>query len=147
MKSKKKKKSKKVRLRSGSKTLVIGESSVRITGSINLSLLNAFKEKLIELEITQSEGIRRAISRFCQYSIPKYRVRPVATKQKPKPKDKAQGLIRCERNGKQGYKFGEDGYCYTYKDGDTLAEKLAIDLALEQGRLLTDNDEGSNCYG
>ncbi len=39
----------------------------------------------------------------------------------------------CRLNGKPGYKWGEQGHCYTYIPGDKQAQQRARNQAEEQG--------------
>lgn len=40
----------------------------------------------------------------------------------------------CTKEGKRGYKWGEQGFCYTYTMGDVKSERAAYEKALKQGR-------------
>ena len=40
---------------------------------------------------------------------------------------------RCSENGKPGYKFGDPGKCYTYKEGNEESRKTAKGKAHAQG--------------
>lgn len=42
----------------------------------------------------------------------------------------------CQSDGKPGYKYGDSGHCYTYKEGDMRSEKEAWDKAVAQGRAI-----------
>jgi len=44
--------------------------------------------------------------------------------------------MSCQRNNKPGFKYGEDGHCYTYKEGDEASRKRAIAKAQKQGRAI-----------
>lgn len=46
---------------------------------------------------------------------------------------------RCEKDGKPGYKWGQEGFCYTYTPGDDRSELRARDKAEEQGRAIEAN--------
>ena len=48
-------------------------------------------------------------------------------------------IMRCQRNGKPGYKWGESGYCYTYTPGDERSREEARRKAMEQGRAIEAN--------
>ncbi len=39
----------------------------------------------------------------------------------------------CSKDGKPGYKYGENGFCYTYPAGDEAARKEAKQKAVMQG--------------
>lgn len=43
---------------------------------------------------------------------------------------------RCRRDGKPGYRWGEEGKCYIYPPGDEEARKRARQKAAEQGRAI-----------
>ena len=43
---------------------------------------------------------------------------------------------QCTRNGKPGYKWGEQGYCYTYTPGSDRSKRRAKQKATEQGRAI-----------
>jgi len=40
---------------------------------------------------------------------------------------------RCSENGKSGWRWGEQGKCYTYTSGDKASEKAAKLKAIRQG--------------
>jgi len=40
---------------------------------------------------------------------------------------------RCQKNGKPGYKWGDEGFCYTYTPGDARSLERAKKKAAEQG--------------
>lgn len=40
----------------------------------------------------------------------------------------------CASKGKPGYKWGEQGKCYTYTAGDAVSRQRAWSLAARQGR-------------
>jgi hypothetical protein len=40
---------------------------------------------------------------------------------------------RCQKNNKPGFKWGDEGYCYTYTPGDEESRKRARENALKQG--------------
>jgi len=42
----------------------------------------------------------------------------------------------CQVKGKPGYKFGENGTCYTYTSGDAASRKRAQARADKQGRAI-----------
>lgn len=42
-------------------------------------------------------------------------------------------LMRCEEDGKPGYKWGENGKCYTYTPGNEQSRKAAKRKAILQG--------------
>ena len=71
--TKRKKKSRRLKVRAGSKTLIIGEKTERITGSCNISLLQAFQDYIDDIGISRSEGIRLALAGLIKYKLPKYR--------------------------------------------------------------------------
>jgi len=39
-------------------------------------------------------------------------------------------VVRCQADGKPGYKWGSSGHCYTYEAGDRAASKQAFTMAL-----------------
>ena len=42
-------------------------------------------------------------------------------------------LVRCQEDGKPGWKFGESGKCYTYTENDKSSEATAKLKAAKQG--------------
>ena len=42
-------------------------------------------------------------------------------------------VIRCSKNKKPGYKYGESGFCYTYTAGSERSRKRAKQKAHLQG--------------
>jgi len=42
-------------------------------------------------------------------------------------------LKRCQQNNKQGWKWGDEGKCYTYNPNSEASEKRAKSLAVKQG--------------
>lgn len=44
--------------------------------------------------------------------------------------------VRCQRNGKNGWKWGGSGFCYTFTEGDKGSEQRAKDKADRQGRAI-----------
>lgn len=44
--------------------------------------------------------------------------------------------VRCRRGGKPGFKYGDEGVCYTYTEGDDESKKLAKKKARTQGALV-----------
>ena len=46
-------------------------------------------------------------------------------------------IMSCTKNGKPGFKFGTEGYCYTYSD--EASRKRAIEKAKKQGRAIKRN--------
>ncbi len=49
---------------------------------------------------------------------------------------------RCQRDGKPGYKWGDEGKCYTYTPGDDSSREQAKNKALEQGQAKTGRGTG-----
>jgi len=45
----------------------------------------------------------------------------------------------CKSNGKPGYKWGDEGKCYTYTPDDEQSRKRAHDKAAKQGRAIQVN--------
>lgn len=45
-------------------------------------------------------------------------------------------IMRCQKNGKPGFKWGERGTCYTYTPGDKAGRERAREKALVQGRAI-----------
>lgn len=41
-------------------------------------------------------------------------------------------IKRCTSNGKPGYKWGDQGKCYTYTKGDEKSRKAAKEKAIKQ---------------
>lgn len=42
-------------------------------------------------------------------------------------------IQNCTKDSDPGYKYGEDGYCYTYNPGDEESRKAAKQKAIMQG--------------
>ena len=40
---------------------------------------------------------------------------------------------KCKKNGKPGYRWGDEGFCYTYSAGDEASRKKAKQRAYLQG--------------
>ena len=45
----------------------------------------------------------------------------------------------CQENGKPGFKWGDQGKCYTYTPGNEVSKKRAHDKAIKQGRAIQVN--------
>jgi hypothetical protein len=45
-------------------------------------------------------------------------------------------IQKCQRNDKPGYKWGEEGKCYTYEPGDEASRERAYQKALQQARAI-----------
>lgn len=45
-------------------------------------------------------------------------------------------VMSCQSGGRPGYKYGDAGYCYTFRNGDLKGEKDAYDKAVSQGRAI-----------
>ena len=45
---------------------------------------------------------------------------------------------QCSRDGKPGYKWGDEGYCYTYNEGNESQKKRAKNDAILQGYAIGD---------
>lgn len=45
-------------------------------------------------------------------------------------------VMDCESEGKPGFKFGEEGHCYTFTPGDEASRERARERAEEQGRAI-----------
>lgn len=45
-------------------------------------------------------------------------------------------LKRCYKNGRPGYKWGDEGKCYTYKPGDKASRERAKEKARKQGKAI-----------
>lgn len=43
---------------------------------------------------------------------------------------------KCRKNGKPGYKWGDEGKCYTYTPGNKKSRERAEERAEEQGRAI-----------
>lgn len=50
-------------------------------------------------------------------------------------------LKRCQRIGKTGYKWGDEGKCYVYKAGDKTSRERAKRKAESQGRAIEEDYE------
>jgi hypothetical protein len=48
-------------------------------------------------------------------------------------------ILACQKDGKDGWKFGDDGECYPYNKGDIASEKAAWDKAVAQGKAIEAN--------
>jgi len=48
-------------------------------------------------------------------------------------------VMRCQKNGKPGFKWGKNGKCYTYTPGDAASRERAKKKALAQGRAIKAN--------
>lgn len=46
----------------------------------------------------------------------------------------------CRKDGKPGYKWGDEGKCYTYTSGDEESRKRAKEKADAQGRAIHANE-------
>ena len=53
-------------------------------------------------------------------------------------------LMGCKKGGKSGYKFGEDGFCYTYEAGNEKSRRNAFAKAMKQGRAIKTNQTKDN---
>lgn len=45
-------------------------------------------------------------------------------------------VMPCRKDGKPGYKWGENGFCYTYTPGNERSRQAAIRKAQRQGRAI-----------
>lgn len=45
-------------------------------------------------------------------------------------------LQECQQDGNPGYRWGSDGKCFTYTEGNDSSKERARDNALEQGRAI-----------
>jgi hypothetical protein len=52
----------------------------------------------------------------------------------------------CKANGKPGYKYGEEGKCFTYKTGSKTSRKRAKQQAINQG-LAIEQERGGKFHG
>lgn len=46
---------------------------------------------------------------------------------------------KCQKNGKPGYRWGEQGKCYTYPPGNKSRRKWAYSMARRQGQAIKAN--------
>ena len=46
-------------------------------------------------------------------------------------------ILKCEENGKPGYKYGDSGKCYTYTSKDEISRNKARKNAIIQGIAVT----------
>jgi len=46
--------------------------------------------------------------------------------------------MRCQRDNEQGYKWGDSGFCYIYKNGNQESKDKARNQALKQGLAIGD---------
>lgn len=53
---------------------------------------------------------------------------------------------RCQEDGEPGFKWGEEGKCYTYEPGNAQSRRAARAAAKRQGRAIRANqtNNGSN---
>ena len=49
-------------------------------------------------------------------------------------------IKKCRSNGKPGYKYGDQGKCYTYTTGNKTSREKAKKKAGEQGRAIKANN-------
>jgi hypothetical protein len=49
---------------------------------------------------------------------------------------------RCEIDGRPGYRWGKEGTCYVYKDGDEPGKTRAYNQAARQGRAIKARQDG-----
>jgi len=45
-------------------------------------------------------------------------------------------IKRCQRNGRPGFKWGDEGKCYTYEPGNKDSREAARQRALKQARAI-----------
>ena len=50
----------------------------------------------------------------------------------------------CQRDGNPGRQFGDDGFCYTYQQGNESAKTRAEQLAKAQGRAIEASKDSAN---
>lgn len=43
--------------------------------------------------------------------------------------------MKCEKDGKPGFKYGDTGFCYTYEDNEP-SKKAAENAAIKQGQAI-----------
>lgn len=48
-------------------------------------------------------------------------------------------IMSCNEDGKPGFKFGENGHCYTYTPGDSASRERARQQAERQGQAMHAN--------
>lgn len=48
-------------------------------------------------------------------------------------------IMKCQKNGKPGYKWGASGKCYTYTRGNEQSRKKARQKVLKQMRAIQRN--------
>lgn len=53
-------------------------------------------------------------------------------------------LVRCQKDGKPGVKWGEQGKCYTYTPGNAASIRRAREQAERQGRAIEASKRGSS---
>lgn len=53
-------------------------------------------------------------------------------------------IMKCTKNGKPGFKWGESGYCYTYKPDNKSSMTAAKEKALEQAAAIYASKEDTN---
>ena len=42
-------------------------------------------------------------------------------------------ILKCQKDGKPGFKWGKSGKCYTYTPNDKISRKRAKSKAIKQG--------------
>lgn len=51
-------------------------------------------------------------------------------------------VMPCRKNGKPGFKWGDEGFCYTYTPGDPASKTKARLNAEAQGQAIKASQEG-----
>lgn len=52
-------------------------------------------------------------------------------------------IKHCKKDGRPGYKWGDEGKCYTYTPGNKRSREAAKKKAREQGEAIHANSEGT----
>lgn len=51
-------------------------------------------------------------------------------------------IMKCQKNGKPGYKYGDTGKCYLYVEGNKESESAAKQKAKEQAKAIEASKSG-----
>lgn len=53
-------------------------------------------------------------------------------------------IRECVNNGKFGFCYGNNGYCYTYERNDEESKRKALDMATKQGVAIEASKKSAN---
>lgn len=45
-------------------------------------------------------------------------------------------VMKCQKDGKPGFKYGDSGHCYTYDKNDEASKNAALESAKKQGQAI-----------